>query len=193
VIFTSDNGAAEYADADGRRNAPFTGHKRNLYEGGIRLPYLLRWPARVPAGVVYPHPVSTLDLLPTLLGAAGGEPAAGAGLDGVDLVPYLTGAAEGAPHRALYWRTGPNGAVRRGDWKLLLAGIDGATGAAEIVRLYDLAADPGETRDVAGENPAVVAELRAAWKEWTKGLEAPRLSSRTVVTRHSGDVIRWQI
>ena len=155
VVFVSDNGAAEYADADGKRNAPFSGHKRNLYEGGIRLPYILRWPDRLPAGKIYAPMVSTLDLMPTLLAAAGGNAGSavdgGPPLDGVDLAPFLTGEREGPPHQALYWRTGFNGAIRQGDWKLLIAREDGT--GKEIVRLYDLAHDAGEQHDLAGKKP----------------------------------------
>jgi len=185
VVFVSDNGAAEYVDADGRRNAPFAGHKRNLYEGGIRLPFIVRWPARLGAGATYSEMVSTLDLLPTLLAATGDPPAASLGLDGANLLPYLTAERAGAPHQALFWRAALNGAVRRGDWKLLLAG--------DVVRLYDLATDPTESRDVSAAHPAVVEELRAAWRRWSEGLAAPRESARTVVTSHAGDSIRWSI
>jgi arylsulfatase A-like enzyme len=192
VVFVSDNGAAEYADADGKRNAPFSGHKRNLYEGGIRLPYVLRWPDRLPAGKVYSQMVSTLDLMPTLLAAAGGGPGDDSlPLDGVDLAPFLTGERKGSPHDALYWRTGGNGAIRKGDWKLLMAREEGT--GKEIVRLYDLAHDAAEEHDLAGKKPAVVEEMRAAWMKWNAGLAAPRQSARTVVTRHAGDSIRWQI
>jgi arylsulfatase A-like enzyme len=210
VVFVSDNGAAEYVDSDGRRNAPLVGHKRNLYEGGIRVPYVLRWPARVPAGKTYTEMVSTLDLLPTFAAAAAvaaagaaaaGAAAAGAAaaedgaqspaLDGIDLVPFLTGERTGAPHRALYWRTAPNGAIRSGDWKLLLAREEGS--GRELARLYDLARDPGESHDLAAANPGKVEELRAAWKAWNEGLAAPRESARWVVTRRGGDSIRWPI
>jgi arylsulfatase A-like enzyme len=204
VVLVSDNGAAEYVDSDGRRNAPLAGHKRTLYEGGVRLPFMVRWPARLPSGKTYSQPVSTLDLMPTLLAAAGppataaaspSAPAAGApparALDGVDLLPFLTGERKGAPHDALFWRTSGNAAVRKGDWKLLIAREE--TTGKEIVRLYDLSRDPGETSDLAAKKPAVVAELRALWAKWNEGLTEPRQSGRTVVTRHEGDSIRWQI
>jgi arylsulfatase A-like enzyme len=193
VVFVSDNGAAEYIDADGRRNAPFTGHKRNLYEGGIRLPFILRWPQRIAGGQTYSQPVSTLDLMPTLLAAAG-PPATQAqthALDGVDLVPFLAGERKGAPHEALFWRTGGNAAVRQDDWKLLVA-RDEKTGK-EIVRLYDVSRDPGETKDLSAKKPSLVAELRALWTKWNAPMSDPRQSARTVVTEHEGDSIRWQI
>jgi arylsulfatase A-like enzyme len=201
VVFVSDNGAPEYEDADGRRNAPFTGHKRNLYEGGIRVPFMLRWPGRVPAGKTYPEMVSTLDLMPTLLAASGqeeppaaaataqppasGESRPGAALDGTDLLPFVSGARSGPPHDVLFWRTGPNGAVRQGQWKLLLAG--------DVVRLYDLAKDPAEEHDLSAENRALVDELRAAWSRWNAELAPSRVSQRSSSTSHAGDSIRWMI
>jgi arylsulfatase A-like enzyme len=186
VVFTSDNGGPEVTDADGRCNAPYVGHKRELYEGGIRLPFILRWPARLAAGRTYSEMVSTLDLLPTFLAAAGAPPAKGARLDGADLLPFLDGARDGAPHQHLFWRSGPNGAVRSGRHKLLLAG--------DIVRLYDLATDPGETRDLSAREPEVLAEMRRAWESWNRELsKTPRTSARTVETTHNGDSIRWHI
>jgi arylsulfatase A-like enzyme len=129
--------------------------------------------------------VSTLDLFPTLLAAAGAPADEGLRLDGVDLAPYLAGEKTGAPHSTLYWRSGPNGAARSGHWKLLVAG--------DLVRLYDLASDPRETRDLATEKTDVTARLRRAWSEWNATLSAPRQSARTVVTDHGGDSIRWHI
>ena len=108
-----------------------------------------------------------------------------------NLLPFLDGHRKGVPHAALYWRTGPNGAIRKGDWKLLLARREGSD--QEIVRLYDVAHDPAETRDLSGEKPALVEELRAAWTKWNAGLAPARTARRTVVTEHQGDTIRWQI
>ena len=121
VIFTSDNGAAKTSDIDGRRNFPLIGHKRNLYEGGIRVPYVLQWKGRVPGGARYGHAVSSLDIFPTALDAAGAD-ADRYGPDGVSLLPHLLGERDGPPHASLVWRSGPNAAVRRGPWKLLVSG-----------------------------------------------------------------------
>jgi arylsulfatase A-like enzyme len=195
VVFVSDNGGPEVTDAAGRCNAPLLGHKRNLYEGGIRLPFMMRWPARLQAGATYSEMVSTLDLFPTLLAAAGAPADGGAAsaaasgearaLDGVDLLPFLTGQRQGAPHQALYWRSGPNGAIRQGPYKLILAG--------DLVRLYDLDADAKESRDLSALEPAKVDQLRSAWKAWNAQLSPARTSRRTEVTHHNGDAIRWHI
>lgn len=102
VIFLSDNGGptAELTSS----NAPLRGGKGQLYEGGIRIPFLVQWSGHLPAGVVYDPPVSSLDLLPTALAATGINPTDEAKLDGVDLLPYLKGLKNGPPHDRLYWR-----------------------------------------------------------------------------------------
>jgi arylsulfatase A-like enzyme len=187
VIFTSDNGGPETSDADGRCNAPFTGHKRYLYEGGIREPFLMRWPARLAKGTTYTEMVSTLDFMPTFHAVAGGEPPKARDLDGINLLPYLLGEKSGAPHDALYWRSGQNGAMRQGSHKLLLFG------EGDRARLYDLASDVDESEDLSAKQPEVVKRMRKAWDAWNAQLQPPRRSGRSVVTRHNGDEVRWEI
>jgi len=139
---------------------PLKGHKAQHYEGGIRVPFILRWPERLKAGQVFHKPASTLDLYPTFCAAAGVAPPAEAHLDGVDLLPYLTGANTGAPHDALYWRSHHGGAVRQGDWKLV---ID-AKGGTE---LFDLGSGLGEKQDLSADRPQIARRLHAAWKRWS--------------------------
>jgi arylsulfatase A-like enzyme len=187
VVFTSDNGGPEVTDADGRCNAPYEGHKRNLYEGGIRLPFMIRWPARVPGGATFTEMVSTLDLMPTLLAAAGATPDVDPArpLDGVDLLPFVAGDEKRAPHGTLFWRSGANGAVREGRHKLVFGG--------ELVRLYDLERDPKEAMDLSASMPERVTAMREAWDAWNAQLSAARASARTEETTHHGDVFRWGI
>ncbi len=185
VVFLSDNGADVATDVAGRRNAPFSGHKGTLYEGGIRVPCALRWPGRIPAGGTYGQPVSALDVCATALAAAGAAGEAGA-LDGVDLLPSLRGERAQAPHEFLFWRSGPNAAARRGPWKLLRTG-DGRG------RLFDLARDPGEEHDLAGERPDEAAELERALEAWSAELPPPRTSARTALTDLRGDAIEWHL
>lgn len=184
VIFTSDNGAAKTSDIDGKRNAPLIGHKRNLYEGGIRVPYVLQWRGTVPAGQRFKHPVSSLDIVPTALAAAGTEEPPK--LDGVNLLPYLTGEREGPPHESLVWRSGPNAAVRSGPWKLLVS-------ESGIERLHDVERDPSETKDLASKHPKQVERLKGIFKEWSKDKVEPREGTRRVRTRYNGDRIEWHI
>ena len=184
VIFTSDNGAAKGSDIDGKRNAPLIGHKRNLYEGGIRVPYVLQWPGTVPAEKRFKHAVSSLDIVPTALAAAGAED--NTKLDGVNLLPYLKGEREGAPHESLVWRSGPNSAVRAGPWKLLVSG-------SEIERLYDVEQDREESEDLAAKHPEEVKRLKGIFEQWSMDKVKPRQGSRKVRTLYNGDEIEWHI
>ena len=186
VFFLSDNGAAQYIDADGKRNAPLTGHKRNLYEGGIRIPFAVQWKGRIPEGQTTSHPVSSLDIYPTALGAAGVQDVDSYGLDGVNLLRWLEDVEEDAPHDYLYWRSGPNAAVRKGNWKLLKGGDD-------VVRLYDLSNDMAESRDLSARHPEIVNDLQAALERWNREMAPPREASRRVTTDCNGDVIEWHI
>ena len=185
VIFTSDNGAAKTSDIDGKRNFPLIGHKRNLYEGGIRVPYLMQWTGHLAGGARYEHAVSSLDIFPTALDAAGVGSERYAP-DGVSLLPFLLGERDGPPHSHLVWRSGPNAAVRHGPWKLLL-------GEGGLARLYNVEKDPSETRDRAAANPALVKDLRRIFESWTEDKAEPRHGSRTIKTKLNGDVIEWHI
>ncbi|MGB9620624.1 MAG: sulfatase-like hydrolase/transferase, partial [Armatimonadota bacterium] len=133
IFFISDNGGPTASNAS--RNDPLSGFKGQVLEGGIRVPFLVQWKRRIPAGRIYHHPVIALDIHPTCLAAAGvGAPRSGAkALDGVDLLPYLEGRKSDAPHEWLFWRYGPQSAVRRGRWKLVR--MEGKT------QLFDLEAD----------------------------------------------------
>ena len=154
VVFTSDNGPqgrgeGGYEQALFDSNGPFRGLKRELYEGGIRVPLVVRGPGRVRAGVTSAYPVTLCDLLPTAASLAGARAAFAA--DGVSLQSLLLGGR--APRReSLYWEFHEGGfaqAVRMGSWKAVRKGTNGA------VELYDLKTDIGETRDVAARHPAV--------------------------------------
>jgi arylsulfatase A-like enzyme len=182
VFFFSDNGAVPYID--GASNAPLTGHKRVLFEGGIRIPFAVRWPGRLPAGEEFSHPISALDIFPTALAAAGVADVERYRLDGVDLLPYLTGDAADAPHEFLFWRMGPNSVVRSGRWKLIKCGVD-------RVRLFDLSADIAEEHDLSAEHPGVVTRLGEALASWEAELVPPRWQGRTIETTHAGDTIEW--
>ena len=177
IFFFSDNGGSgrkPYYAYNTGVNTPLRGDKGQTLEGGIRVPFFAVWPGRIPAGRTVAHPVITLDLLPTALAAAGAP--LPDGLDGVNLLPLLTASsttAAAAPHAALFWRFGPQRAVRRGPWKL----VDWRDFDAKRQsgwQLYDLAADPGETRDLAAQKPELVRELAAAWTQWDAANAAPR-------------------
>lgn len=176
VVFFNDNGGAYYFAS----NAPLRGRKTTTLEGGIRVPMAICWPGHIKAGTVYNRPIVQLDLPATFVAAAGMPAVENA--DGVDLLPYLDGRNAEAPHDALFWRKGPQMAVRCGDWKLvrydiaidtgLNRGNEDATDVTES-RLYDLACDVGESHDLASANPAKVAELQSLWDEWNANNVAP--------------------
>jgi arylsulfatase A-like enzyme len=159
VVFLGDNGGPTSTTTS--RNAPLRGEKGQLYEGGIRVPFLMRLDGRIPAGKVVSHPVSSLDVLPTALAAAGIAPGKDARRDGVDLLPLLTGKTEEAPHEALFFRTGNQSAVRWGRWKLVTR--------RGVTELFDLAHDVGESFDFLESEPDVAAKMRALYAEWEKG------------------------
>jgi arylsulfatase A-like enzyme len=160
VFFIADNGGPTQSTTS--HNGPLRGFKMTTFEGGPRVPYLAQWKGKIPAGKTYDLPVMNLDVLPTAIIAAGGKPEASWQLDGVDLMPYLTGAKTSRPHQTLYWRYGPQWAIRDGDLKLVVS--KGGSGSPE---LYNLAADIGESKDLAAAQPAKVKELQAMWEKWS--------------------------
>ena len=159
VFFIADNGGPTQGTTS--RNGPLRGFKTETYEGGPRVPFLVQWKGRLPAGKTYDLPVMNIDVTPTILAAAGRPIDAAETLDGVDLVPFFTGKVTGRPHETMFWRFGPQWAVRSGDWKLVVS--KGGSGKPE---LYDLAADVGEKNDLAASEPARVAELQKLYETW---------------------------
>jgi len=166
IFFISDNGAPNHAQSRGS-NHPLRGFKAQLTEGGIRVPFLVQWKGRVPAGKVDDRPVIALDVLPTVLAATGMAAPIKTKLDGVNLLPYLTGDKTGFPHDALFWRYGGQRAVRMGDWKLLRL--------SKQTQLYNLATDIGETSDLAAQEPAKLAELKDAYAKWNSSLRTRKV------------------
>jgi arylsulfatase A-like enzyme len=174
VFFLSDNGGPTLQTTSS--NAPLRGYKAQVWEGGIRIPFIMQWKGHLPAGKVCTEPVISLDIVPTGLAAVGQAAKPEDRLDGVDLLPYLTGQKSGRPHDALYWRFHAKQAIRSGDWKLV------RERGQERWELYDLAADVGESKDLAEKRPEKVKELEAAWQKWNAQLQAPkwiRQDSRT--------------
>ena len=160
IVFTSDNGAPLRPGMEnGSLNTPLVGEKGQLTDGGTRVPFVAAWPAGLTAGRVYPHPVISLDILPTALAAAGVDARPEWKLDGVNLLPFLTGERSEAPHRELFWRFGPQAAVMSGRWKLLHHPPD-------RWQLFDLGSPEGETRDLAAQHPGEVARLQARLHAW---------------------------
>ena len=162
VVFLSDNGGPTKELTS--RNDPLRGGKGELWEGGIRVPFIVSWPGRITPRTDA-TPVISLDASATALALAGIS-APPTPLDGVNLWPLLSGKSTAAPHSALYWRVGERHAVRQGDWKLLRQ-----RGAWQ---LYDLAHDVGEQTDRATTEPARTQALAALWETWNAAQVAPR-------------------
>ena len=163
IFCISDNGGVTpEAEQGGLR-----GQKWLLWEGGIRVPFFVQWKGRVPAGRVIDEPVMQIDVLPTALAAAGLDVKSEWKIDGLNILPLASGAVASVP-RTLFWRYGPQFAVRRGAWKLIHAGDDMQP------MLIDLASDPGERRNVAAAHSRIVMELQTAWQDWNATLPPPR-------------------
>ncbi len=168
VVYTTDNGGSTCNFAD---NTPLRGTKYTVWEGGIRVPMLWRWPARLPSAQQTDALVSTLDLVPTLVAAAGDEVES----DGLNLLPVLNGDTDAA-HNALHWDCGFQWAVREGDWKL--SWVDGADPQVQHLSSYehapmgdgwhlaDLTADLGEQHNRIDDEPAVAQRLRDLHADW---------------------------
>ena len=155
VVFSSDNGGAGYVGLPDI-NSPYRGWKMTLYEGGIRVPMFVRWPARIAAGSTISAPVSHIDVMPTLAAAAGAPLPDGVIIDGVNLLPAASGTGDvDRQNDAIFWQSGDYHVVRAGDWKLQLNGRPGETW------LYNLADDPGEQDDPSEAMPQKVEELLA--------------------------------
>ena len=168
IIFFSDNGGPTMVGTtiNGSINFPLRGSKRQLLEGGVRVPFVMQWKGRLPGGKTYDQPIIQLDILPTSISAAGGEVKADWKLDGVNLLPFLEGKNKAAPHDMLFWRFGDQMAARKGDWKMVRYDKTG-------VHLYNLKDDIGESKNLAAKEPEVLRGIQAAWTEWDRGNGAP--------------------
>ena len=180
VFFFSDNGGTP--PSLGADNTPLRGNKGMVYEGGIRVPFVVSWPAQLKAGSTYGGPVSSLDVAATALALAGAPSPSERRLDGVNLIPFLKGEDTGLPHANLFWRTGGGSsyAVRAGQWKLVRNG-------KQPDELYDLEADLSESKDLAAAKPELAARLASELTAWNTQLIQPLFQSpRTGKTAKKG-------
>jgi len=175
IFFISDNGAPLKIDKedipvsfpggawDGSLNDPWVGEKGMISEGGIRVPFVVSWPAVLPKGKVYNRPVISLDMAATAVEVAGLEKPEE--FDGTNLIPYLTGDKKGDPHEALYWRFWDQSAVRMGDWKFLKAG------SREF--LFDLSSPQHEKENLISQNPEKAKNMKKELEKWGNELKNP--------------------
>lgn len=181
IMFTSDNGAPLGAQTgtpmsdvlpvgkpgpawDGSRNDPLAGEKGMVAEGGIRVPMIWSWPAKLPKGKAVNEPVISLDMTASALAAAGMTDESMSRLDGIDLIPWLSGEQAEPPQRNLYWRFWNQAAVRSGDWKFLLTG-DGRR------MLFNLRKDKEERTDLISTESRIAKKLESELQEWTSELK----------------------
>ena len=166
VIFTSDNGGAGYIGLPDI-NAPYRGWKLTLYEGGVRVPMLVRWPNGLDAGTVTDTPVAHIDILPTVVAAAGAKLDETRVIDGVNILAPITNTAQPAAERPLFWTSAYYQAVRKGNWKLQRSERPAGTW------LYDLATDPTEQRNIIDQYPMIASELTALLDEYRANSRPP--------------------
>ncbi len=152
VFFTSDNGGANYIGLPDI-NRPYRGWKATFFEGGIHVPFFVKWPAKIRAGTTYALPVAHVDIFSTAAGAAGAAVPSDRVMDSVNVLPFVEGAAAGTPHRTLFWRSGPYKTILDGEWKLQIDDKPNKTW------LFNLKDDPTEHHDLAESNPQKVREL----------------------------------
>jgi arylsulfatase A-like enzyme len=163
IFFLSDNGGASYNGSTD--NAPYRGGKLTNFEGGIRVPFMMQWKSKIPEGVVFNHPVSSLDIFATSISAASAQLPQDRTFDGVDLIPYLSKTA--LPHPSLYWRSDVCKAIRQGQWKLLINEVSGRNS------LYNMTNDAEEVKNLYDQLPDVVHQLNQNLKIWESEMMKP--------------------
>ena len=167
IFFLSDNGGPEKNNSSD--NGVLRAGKGSLFEGGIRVPFAMRWPSRLDGGMIFEHPVSSLDILATVIAEVKAPIASERPLDGIDLMPYLLGVEQGRPHDALFWRNYDKGqyAVRVGDLKI----VAGETRGGAV--LFNVKEDVSEMDDIWSGNRRVVDDLNAMHSDWERQLIGP--------------------
>ena len=164
IVFISDNGGPVNSNAS--LNVPYRGQKGILLEGGIHVPFIMNWSKKLPSGIAYKKMVSTLDFLPTFLGAAGGEIKEADSFDGVNLLPFIKGKHKGLPHQNLKWRFTISAAIREGDWKLVRL-------PDRLPLLYHLPTDIAEQNNLALKELAKTEALFKKLGTWDVQLPHP--------------------
>jgi arylsulfatase A-like enzyme len=164
IVFSNDNGGP--TDKNASLNLPLSGTKSNHLEGGLRVPFLIKWPKKLKAGSEYHYPVSTFDLLPTFYSAGGGDVADLEDVDGVDLIPFVNGLNEERPHVDLFWKKEARAVYRQNDWKLIRF-------ADRPAELYDVSNDITEQNNLAAKYPERVKAMFKKLFAWELTQERP--------------------
>ena len=166
IFFLSDNGGPTRELTSS--NAPLRDGKGTVYEGGLRVPFLMQWKGKIPKKQTYKNPVISLDLFATSIALAKAQ--LKRPLDGVNLIPYLTNQNQGVPHQTLYWRLGNRRAIRHGDWKLL---SNPKSGEKQTWELYHLTDDISEQKDLSSRHTDKVDELQSKWNQLNSKMISP--------------------
>ena len=166
VVFISDNGGPANSISNGSVNAPLRGQKTTVLEGGIRVPFVFKWPSELTAGKKVDQMVLSLDICPTFIKAAGGALSEKDNFDGVDLVPFITGKTSKIPHESMKWKYTAGTAIREGDWKLIRL-------PDRLPMLFDLSSDISEQKDIAFQNLDRTKELLKKLGTWEVHLPHP--------------------
>ena len=183
VCLLSDNGGASYTGATD--NGPLKGGKLTQFEGGISVPFMMKWPAKIKAGQRYDKPVLSTDFFATAVAAAGGELPQDRVYDGVDLVPYVNGARNDEPHPQMFWRADHIWAIRDGDYKLILSARDG------WAELYNLKDDISESINIKDDMPELYEALYKKHSEWQQALPEKPLWPRVMDHRFVLDSVEY--
>ncbi|MFR9651296.1 MAG: sulfatase-like hydrolase/transferase [Rikenellaceae bacterium] len=167
LIFLSDNGGASHSYS---MNYPRRARKGRMYDGGTKTPFAMCWGDNIKAGSLYDKTISSLNIFPTVVAAAGADLSQLTQLEGVDMMPYFNGCNSGVPNDRLYWRVwgGREYAMRSGDYKIVKNYYD------DTVELYNLKSDPGEIYNIADKQPEIAAKLNSEYMEWDSEIMEPR-------------------
>ena len=186
VIFTSDNGAPGYIGLPDV-NKPYRGWKLTLFEGGLRVPYVAKWPGHIAPGTHYQQPISNIDIMPTVVAAAGAKMPTDRTLDGVNLLPFLSNKPASQAPRPLFWRDGTYRAMQEKKWKLIVSE------RPKKDWLFNLAEDPTERINLAMDKPQMLAQMKAKMEahhaqmppsQWPSFLEMAIEIDKTLDQKH---------
>ncbi len=165
IYLISDNGGASYTGATD--NGPYKGGKLTMFEGGVNVPFIMKWKGHIPEGLVYENPVSSMDVFMTSVGAAECILPDDRVYDGVNLLPYITGKEPGKPHEVFYWRADHIQAMRNSEYKFLRSTRD------NWIEVYNIKEDKFEQYNIHEKMPAILDEMQKNYDKWQKGLSKP--------------------
>lgn len=183
IFFISDNGGAEYTFTT--ENGPYKGGKITDFDGGLKVPFIMKWKGQIPEGMSYDPMVSSMDIFQSVVSAASIPLPDDRKFDGVDLLPYIKGVYADVPHDILFWQRGFSKTLRTNEWKLLLNEDSGDT------LLYDIINDPYESKDVSEAQKIMAERLLEKHTNWSSELASPLWPSMVHYHFHDGDKVYY--